>query len=172
MIFTQTQTQILSLRREGGLVPMIFTQTFRLKLCWRWGAACSMPHVSGIDDACGISAHHMFLSNCVVRVMRVWLLPAVLSPLAKLHRRYGVTQPTAYRISHQICGCPGIKASCAYIWTPFQLRRLLVAFGLDLPVMSVHGAGAYHAETSPACNRTQHPTLHGCDRFGCAAYPL
>ena len=122
---------------------MILAQTFRLKLCWRWGAACSMPHVSGIDDACDISAHHMFLSNCVVQVMRVWSLAAVLSLLAKLHRRYGVTQPTVYRISHQICGCPGIKASCAYIWTPFQLRRLLVAFGLDLPVMSVHGAGAY-----------------------------
>ena len=50
-----------------------------------------MPRVSDIDDACGISAHHMFLSNCVVQVMRVWLLAAVLSPLAKLHRRYGVT---------------------------------------------------------------------------------
>ena len=25
-----------------------------------------MPRVSGIDDACGISTHHMFLSNCVV----------------------------------------------------------------------------------------------------------
>ena len=40
----------------------------------------------------------MFLSNCVVRVMRVWLLPAVLSPLAKQHIRYGVTQLTPYRI--------------------------------------------------------------------------
>ena len=62
---------------------MIFWQTFRLKLCWRWGAACSMPRVSDIDNACGISAHHMFLSNCVVQVMRVWSLAAVLSPLAK-----------------------------------------------------------------------------------------
>ena len=51
-----------------------------------------MPRVSGIDDACGISAHHMFLSNCVMQVMRVWSLPAVLSPLAKLHICYGVTQ--------------------------------------------------------------------------------
>jgi hypothetical protein len=25
-----------------------------------------MPHVSDIDDASGISAHHMFLSNCGV----------------------------------------------------------------------------------------------------------
>jgi hypothetical protein len=89
MIFRQTQTQILSLARKGGLVAMIFPiiwmifwQTFRLKL-WRWGAACSMPRVSDIDNACGISAHHMFLSNCVVQVMRVWSLPAVLSPLAK-----------------------------------------------------------------------------------------
>ena len=113
---------------------MIFTQTFRLKLCWRWGAACSMPHVSGIDDACDISAHHMLLSNCVVQVMRVWSLAAVLSPLAKLHRRYGVTQPTAYRISHLICGGLGMKTPCAYIWMPFQLRRSLVAFGIDLPI--------------------------------------
>ena len=144
------------------------SQTLR----WRWGAACSVPHVSGMDDACGISAHNMFLSNCVVQVMRVWSLPAVLSPLAKLHRRYGVTQPTAHRILHQVCGGRGMKASCAYIWMPFQLRRSLVAFGLDLPVMSVHGAGAYHAKTSPACNRTQHPTFHGCVHLGSAAYPL
>jgi hypothetical protein len=47
------------------------------------GAACSMPRVSDIDDACGISTHHMFLSNCVVQVMRVWSLAAVLSLLAK-----------------------------------------------------------------------------------------
>ncbi len=58
-------------------------QTFRLKLCWRWGAACSMPRVSDIDYACGISAHHMFLSNCAMQVMRVWSLAAVLSLLAK-----------------------------------------------------------------------------------------
>ena len=109
------------------------------------GAACSMSRVSGIDDARGISAHHMFLSNCVMQVMRVWSLPAVLSPLAKLHIRYGVTQPTAYRISHLICGGPGMKTPCAYIWMPFQLRRSLVAFALDLPIMSVHGAGVYDA---------------------------
>ena len=42
-----------------------------------------MPRVSDIDDACGISAHHIFLSNCVVQVMRVWSLAAVLSLLAK-----------------------------------------------------------------------------------------
>jgi len=62
--------------------------------------------VSDIDDACGISTHHMFLSKCVMQVMRVWSLPAVLSLLAKLHIRYGVTQPTAYRISHGVCGGP------------------------------------------------------------------
>ncbi len=28
-----------------------------------------MPRVSDIDDAFGISTHHMFLSNCVVQVM-------------------------------------------------------------------------------------------------------
>ena len=52
-------------------------------LRWRWGAACSVPRVSDIDDACSISTHHMFLSNCVVQVMRVWSLAAVLSLLAK-----------------------------------------------------------------------------------------
>ena len=88
---------------------MIFTQTFRLKLCWRWGAACSMPRVSDIDYACGILAHHMFLSNCVMQVMRVWSLPALLSLLAKLHIRYGVTQRTAYRISNGVCGGRGIR---------------------------------------------------------------
>ncbi len=43
---------------------------------------CSMPNASDIDDAYGISAHHMFLSNCVVEVMRVWWLPALLLLLA------------------------------------------------------------------------------------------
>ena len=42
-----------------------------------------MPRVSDIDDACGISTDHMFLSNCAVQVMRVWSLAAVLSLLAK-----------------------------------------------------------------------------------------
>ena len=131
---------------KRGLVPITLAQTFRLKLCWRWGAACSMPRVSGIDDACGISAHHMFLSNCVMQVMRVWSLPAFLSPLAKQHIRYGVTQRTAYRISNGVCGGMWYKVSCAYIWVPFQLRRSLVAFGIDLPITSVHGAGAYDAQ--------------------------
>jgi hypothetical protein len=35
---------------------------------------------------------------------------------------------------------PWYKIPCAYIWVPFQLRRSLVAFGIDLPVLSVHGA--------------------------------
>jgi hypothetical protein len=151
---------------------MIFSQNFRLKPCWRWGTACSVPRVSDIDDACGISTHHMFLSKCVMQVMRVWSLPAVLLLLAKLHIRYGVTQPTAYRISHGIYGGPGMKTPCAYIWMPFQLRRSLVAFGIDLPVMSVHGAAAYDATASPACNRTQHHTFYGCICLGSAAYPL
>ena len=42
-----------------------------------------MPRVSDIDYSCGILAHHMFLSNCVMQVMRVWSLAAVLSLLAK-----------------------------------------------------------------------------------------
>ncbi len=67
-----------------------------------------MPQVSDIDDACGISTHHMFFSNCVMQVMRVWSLPALLSLLAKLHIRYGVTQQTAYRISNRVCGVRGI----------------------------------------------------------------
>ena len=105
-----------------------------------------MPHASDIDNACGISAYHMFFSNCVVQVMRVWSLPAFLSPLAKQHIRYGVTQRTAYRISHGTClRRPWHMIPCAYIWVPFQLRRSLVAFGLDLPIMSVHGAGVYDA---------------------------
>jgi hypothetical protein len=55
----------------------------------------------------------------------------------------------------------------------FQLRRSLLAFGLDLPVMSVHGAGAYHdATASPAWNQTQQPTFYGCIRLGSAAYLL
>ncbi len=131
-----------------------------------------MPRVSEIDGACGISTHHMFLSNCVVQVMRVWSLPAVLSLLAKLHIGYGVTQPTAYRISHGVYGGPGMKAPCAYILMPFQLRRSLIAFGIDLPVMSVHGAGAFDVTASPACNQTQHHTFYGCTCLGSAAYPL
>ena len=53
---------------------MIFTQTFRLKLCWRWGAACSMPRVSDIDDANRISAHHILLSNCARRASHARLV--------------------------------------------------------------------------------------------------
>ena len=104
--------------------------------------------------------------------MRVWSLAAVLSLLAKLHIRYGVTQPTAYRILHQICGGRSMKTPCAYISMPFQLRRSLEAFGIDLPVMSVHGAGAYDATASPAWNQTQHPIFYGYTRLGSAAYPL
>ena len=67
---------------------------------------------------------------------------------------------------------PWYKIPCAYIWVPFQLRRSLVAFGIDLPVMSVHGAGAYDATASPAWNQTQHPIFYGYTRLGSAAYPL
>ena len=133
-----------------------------------------MARLSGIDDAYGISVHYMFLSKCAMQVMRVWSLLAVLSPLAKLQLRYVVTQRTAYRISHGLgtYGGPGMKTPCAYIWMPFQLRRSLVAFGIDLPVMSVHGAAAYDATASPACNRTQHHTFYGCICLGSAADPL
>ena len=68
---------------------------------------------------------------------------------------------------------PWYKIPCAYIWVPFQLRRSLVAFGLDLPIMSVHGAGAYDATTSSAWKQTQHPPFHAAYvRLGSAAYSL
>ncbi len=70
---------------------------------------CSMPNASDIDDAYDISAHHTFLSNCVVQVMRVWSLSALLFLLAKHDIRYGVTQPTAYHISHGTCGAPDTR---------------------------------------------------------------
>jgi hypothetical protein len=66
----------------------------------------------------------------------------------------------------------GMKTPCAYIWVPFRLRRSLVAFGIDVPVMSVDGAGAYDATASPACNQTQHHTFNSCIRRDSAAYPL
>jgi hypothetical protein len=88
-----------------------------------------MPRVSDIDDACGISTHHLFLSNCVVQVMRVWSLAAVLSLLAKLHIRYGVTQPTAYRISNGVCGVRGISGLQNYVkYSHLRVCRLLLAF--------------------------------------------
>jgi hypothetical protein len=95
-----------------------------------------------------------------------------LPPLNLLSYGTFAKHSTAYRISHQICGAPWHKTPCAYIWVPFQLRRLLVAIGLDLRVMRVHGAGAYDTTISPACNQTQHPRVHGCVRLGSAVYPL
>jgi hypothetical protein len=130
---------------------------------------CSMPNASELDDAYGTSAHHMLLSNCVGQVMRVWSLPALLLLLAK----HGYTLP-ADSVPHIARNLrrPLHTIPCAYIWVPFQLRRSLVALGLDLPVLSVHGAGAYDATASPACNQTQHHTFYGCSRLGSAAYPL
>ena len=95
-----------------------------------------------------------------------------LPPLNLLSYGTFAKHSTAYRISHQICGAPWHKTPCAYICVPFQLRRSLVAFGLDLPVMSVHGAGAYDATASFAWNQTQHPIFYGYTRLGSAAYPL
>jgi hypothetical protein len=66
-----------------ALFLIVFGVVARKTVLEMGGAACSMPCVSDIDDACGISTHHMFLSNCVVQVMRVWSLAAVLSLLAK-----------------------------------------------------------------------------------------
>ncbi len=40
--------------------------------------ACSMPRVSGTDDADGISPYHTLISNCGVQFIRVWSLPALL----------------------------------------------------------------------------------------------
>ena len=55
-----------------------------------------MPRVSDIDDACGISTHHMFLSNCVMQVMRVWSLAAVLSlPRSTIRRGEGALPGSA-----------------------------------------------------------------------------
>ena len=104
---------------------------------------CSMPNASDIDDAYGISAHHMFLSNCVVQVMRVWSLPALLLLLAK--HRCTLRRHAADGVPHIARNLrrPWHMTPCAYIWVPFQLRRSLVAFALDLPIMSVHGAGTY-----------------------------
>ncbi len=112
---------------------------------WRWGAACSMPHMSGIDDACGISAHHMFLSNCVVQVMRVWSLPAALSPLATRKRSISRRKHDLHRRNAQsarfpanpVCGSraqrlPG-RAHVPMIWRAgharLGARRLSVSGG-------------------------------------------
>jgi hypothetical protein len=65
----------------------------KMFLWFAFRVACSMPRVSGwpvachadpsgMDDAHGISAHHIFLSSCVVRCMRVCSLPALLSEAA------------------------------------------------------------------------------------------
>jgi hypothetical protein len=56
----------------------------KMFLWFAFRVACSMPRVSGMDDAHwhGIWAHHIFLSSRVVRCMRVWSLPALLSEAA------------------------------------------------------------------------------------------
>ena len=55
----------------------------------------------------------------------------------------------------------------------FPAAQVARSLGLDLPIMSVHGAGAYDATTSSACKQTQHPPFHAaCVRLGSAAYPL
>ena len=59
---------------------------------------CSMPNASDIDDAYDISAHHTFLSNCVVQIMRVWSLPALLLLLAK--HRYTLRRHAADGVPH------------------------------------------------------------------------
>jgi len=120
----QTRPQTTNSNFKTKIVPQTLPRFVKLKVCrtsanhfgkppnpwrWRWGAACSMPRVSDIDDAYDISARYILLSNCVVQVMRVWSLPAFLSPLAKQHIRYGVTQRTAYRISNGVCGGRGIR---------------------------------------------------------------
>jgi len=136
------------------------------------GAACSMLRVSDIDDACDISARYILFSNCVVQVMRVWSLPVLL--IASGEATYTLRRHAADGVPHfarSLWG-PWYKIPCAYIWMPFQLRRLLVSFGIDLPVVSVHGAGAYDATASPACNQTQHHTFYGYIRLGSAVYPL
>ena len=83
MIFFSNSNSNLSLSRKGRLLPMIFSQTFLSNFALEMGgAACNTPRVSGINDAYGISTEHIFLSNCVLQVMRVWSLPALLSLLA------------------------------------------------------------------------------------------
>ena len=96
------------------------SRRFVSNLCWR---GCGLQHAARVDDACGISTHHMFLSNCVVQVMRVWSLPALLLPLAKQHVSYGVTQRTAYRISAysvphfaRSLWWPWYKIPCTYMY--------------------------------------------------------
>ena len=83
MIFYSNSNSNLSLSSKRPFLPMIFSQTFHSNFALEMGgAACSTPRVSGIDDAYGISTEHIFLSNCVMQVMRVWSLPALLSLLA------------------------------------------------------------------------------------------
>jgi hypothetical protein len=85
-------------------------------------------------------AHHICLSNCVVQVMRVLSLPALLLPLAKLHIRYGITQPTAYRINF-----------APKLWWPLALYE---------DTMRVY-LGAFPAAQVARRLRTRPPRIHG-----------
>ena len=85
-------------------------------------------------------AHHIFLSNCVVQTCHARLVAPSLA-IASGEATYTLRRHAADGIPHKFrtkfVVAPGMKTPCAYIWVPFQLRRSLVAFGLDLPVMSV-----------------------------------
>ncbi len=96
-----------------------------------------MPSVSDIDDAYDISARYILPSNCVVQVMRVWSLPVLLSPLAKQHIRYGITQLTAYRISHGACGGRGM-------WYEDSVHVHLGAFPVAQVARSLRNRRARH----------------------------
>ena len=78
MIFRQTTNSNFEFVSKRGVGPNDLLTNFRHKPCaGDGGATCSMPRVSGIDDAHGISAHNIPLSNSVVQVMLVWSLPAL-----------------------------------------------------------------------------------------------
>ena len=108
-----------------------------------WHATCACLTLTTRMPMAYRPAHHICLSKCVVQVMRVLSLPALLLPLAKLHIRYGITQPTAYRINF-----------APKLWWPLALYE---------DTMRVY-LGAFPAAQVARRLRTR-PPRHECPRF-------
>ena len=90
--------------------------------------------------------------------MRVWSLPALLSIASgeaynvyATTTKYGVTQPTAYHISHGSSGAPDRKPLRVYLGA-FPAAQVARGLRTGPPVLSVYGAD--RASTSSSMVRT------------------
>ena len=104
---------------------------------------------SDIEYSSGVSAHHVFLSNCAAEVVRVCLLKALPSLLAASDPK---TRSVSGHLAMHLWFVRAVFSTCKAMEGLLRLCRSLLMFESDLVIQAITRGAAQVANGVSACN--------------------